>query len=141
MLRNVPNEPPESTTRPPASSLNSIVWMATVAPNAPAPLDELPTPRWMVKLSTLLARSGRSTQYTWWDSASLRATPLMVTLMWVWSDPRMRIEVYPTPAPASEVTTNEGVNRNRKGMSMEASRLASSTAPTVWVGNGARSGA
>ena len=65
----------------------------------------------------------------------------MVTLMCVWSDPRMRIEVYPTPAPASEVTTNEGVNRNKKGMSMEASRLASSTAPTVWVGKGARSGA
>ena len=64
MLRSVPKEPPESMTRPPASSLNSMVWMATVAPKAPAPLDELPTPRWMVRLSTLLAKSGKSTQYT-----------------------------------------------------------------------------
>ena len=65
----------------------------------------------------------------------------MVTLMCVWSDPRMRMDVYPTPAPASEVTTREGVNRSKNGMSMEASRLASSTASTVCVGNGARSGA
>ena len=45
------------------------------------------------------------------------------------------------PAPASEVTTSEGVNRSKKGMSMDASRLANSTASTVCVGNGARSGA
>jgi len=52
----------------------------------------------------------------------------MVTLMWLWSEPRIRIDVYPTPAPASEVTTNEGVKRNKNGKSMEPSRLASSDA-------------
>ena len=34
----------------------------------------------------------------------------------------MRMDVYPTPAPASEVTTREGVNRSKNGMSMGVPR-------------------
>ena len=43
--------------------------------------------------------------------------PFKVTFTLVASLPRMRIPVYPTPAPASEVTTTPGVLSSRKGKS------------------------
>src|SRR6185503_18226999 len=86
-------------------------------PNAPVPFVEVPIPRWTCTFSVEEAMSGRSTQYMACDSASLMGIPLMVTFTRVASLPRMRMPVYPMPAPASEVTTTEGRPCSRKGMS------------------------
>jgi len=54
-------------------------------------------------------REGQTNQ-TPWLSGSLTGIPFMVTFMRVRSEPRMVIPVYPTPVPASEVTTTDGVD-------------------------------
>ena len=48
---------------------------------APAPLVEVPAPRWICTSRTDDTRSGILTQYTRWLSESLIGTPLAVTLM------------------------------------------------------------
>ena len=68
--------------------------------------------------------------------ASLGATPLMVTLMCVWSDPGCGHH----QRHQRLIATRDGANPNKNSMSMEASRLANSTASTVCVKR-ARSGA
>ena len=60
-------------------------------------------------LSTEDARSGRSTHHTPCDSASLIGTPSIVTLIRFTSVPLIFMFVYPTPVPASDDTTSEGV--------------------------------
>src|SRR5664280_2543560 len=63
------------------------------------------------------ARSGKSTHQTPCDSASLTGTPSIVTLMRFTSVPLIFIYVYPTPVPASEETTRDGVYPKRYGTS------------------------
>ena len=69
------------------------VSMFTEAPKAAGPFTDEPTPRWICMDPTLDAKSGRFTQNTPCDSASLRGMPLMVTLIRVSSVPRMRSPV------------------------------------------------
>ena len=45
--------------------------------------------------------------------------------------PRIRIPVYPTPAPASDVVTTEGKKFNKTGMSCPKLRLASCSLVTL----------
>ena len=45
--------------------------MLILAPNALEPFVDVPTPLWTCKFSTEEAKSGKSTQYTPRDSASL----------------------------------------------------------------------
>jgi len=88
--RLVPNAPLPNTARTPGLASAPSVFTETVAPNAAGPFVLVPTPRWICKPVMLLPKSGKSTQYTLCDSASLSGTPLMVTLMRLWSTPRMR---------------------------------------------------
>ena len=88
--RWVPKDPPPNTARTPDLAKVPNVLTDTVAPNAAGPLVLVPTPRWICMPVMLLPKSGKSTQYTPCDSASFKGTPLMVTLMRLWSTPRMR---------------------------------------------------
>ena len=91
-----------------ASSDTPCVIKLRLAPKAPAPLVEVPTPRFSWMLSTEEVKSGRLTQKVPWDSESLNGIPLMVTFTREASLPRTRIPVYPIPAPASLVVTTPG---------------------------------
>ena len=91
--RWVPKDPPPSTARMPGLANVPSVFTDRVAPKAAGPLVLVPTPLWICNPVMLLPKSGRSTQNTPCDSASFNGTPLMVTLMRLWSTPRMRREV------------------------------------------------
>ena len=60
-------------------------------------------------LSIELEKSGIFTHQTPWDSESFNGIPFIVTLILVGSDPLTLKPVYPTPAPASDVVTSDGV--------------------------------
>ena len=66
------------------------VCILTVAPNAPVPLVDVPTPRWICTDCTLLAKSPIFTQKSCELSASFIGTPLAVMLMREGSVPRTR---------------------------------------------------
>ena len=88
------------------------------APNAPAPLVDVPAPRciWMSRNDD--ARSGILTQYTLWLSLSLIGTPLAVMFMRDPSLPRTRMPLYPMPPPASPVAMTDGVISSMLGRSL-----------------------
>ena len=111
------NDPYEPFSSAYGFSEKSPVCMLILAPKAPAPLVEVPAPRWICMSLTDDAKSGRFTQNTLWLSASLIGIPLAVTLMRVPSVPRTLNVVYPIPAPASLVVMAEGVILNRYGKS------------------------
>ena len=90
LVRKVLKLPPPTIMEPPASSAMSRVFREMVAPKAPAPSVDVPTPRCTWMSSVALARSGMLTQKTACDSLSLIGMPLSVTLMRVGSVPRMR---------------------------------------------------
>ncbi len=104
VARCVPKEPAPKVMRPPFSPAPKVL-KPRLAPNAPEPLVEVPTPfcNWMAFVEDI--RSGVFTQNTPWLSASFMGMPFTVTLMRVISEPRTRMLVYPTPLPASEKLT------------------------------------
>ena len=58
----VPKEPKELAISPPASSETASVKMFKLAPKAPEPLVEVPTPRCNCRFSTEEAKSPKFTQ-------------------------------------------------------------------------------
>ena len=86
-------EPAEKLTWAKASSLTPSVDKLRLAPKAPDPFVEDPTPRCNCALCVELAKSGRLTQKVPWDSLSLSGIPFMVTFTRVASLPRTRIPV------------------------------------------------
>ncbi len=91
--RMVLKEPYESSAAAPGSAGSVMLLMFTEAPKAPAPLVEVPTPRCIWMLPDEEARSGRSTQNTCCDSASLSGMPSMVMFILLASVPRILSEV------------------------------------------------
>src|SRR5690606_22116595 len=85
--------PKELEISPLASYEYASVSKFKLAPKAPEPLVEVPTPRCNCRFSTLETKSGIFTQKLPCDSASLYGIPLMVTLIRVPSLPRTRIPV------------------------------------------------
>ena len=55
--------------------------MLMLAPKAPEPFVDVPTPLWTCRFSTEDEKSGKLTQYVPCDSASLNGIPLMVILV------------------------------------------------------------
>ena len=79
-----------------------------LAPKAPAPLAEVPNPRWSWTLEIMDESAGMFTQNTSWDSASFNVMPLSVTLICEPLDPRTVSLEYPRPVPPSFTDTTEG---------------------------------
>ena len=102
------------------------VFILIVPPNAPPPFVEGPTPLWIWMVLVDEAISGKSTQKTPWDSASLYGIPLIVTLILFASLPLILIPVYPIPPPASDVIVTDGVKSNKYGISLPVLFLFSS---------------
>ena len=67
----MPNEPKEFEISPYASSRTASVKIFKLAPKAPDPFVEVPTPLWSCKFSVEEAKSLRFTQKVPWLSASL----------------------------------------------------------------------
>src|SRR5690554_1646950 len=106
-------DPPELSITAYGFCSNLLVAILILAPKAPLPLEDVPTPRCTCILSIEVEKSGILTQKTPCDSPSFNGIPSTVTLVLVGSTPRILNPVYPTPAPASEVTTVEGIDSNK----------------------------
>ena len=101
VVRTVPYEPADSSQRKAGSGVTKAVFILTLAPKAPAPLADVPRPRWTWTPDSRAVRAGILTQNTSWDSASFRVMPFRVTLTCEPLEPRMVIAEFPRPVPPS----------------------------------------
>ena len=111
--RKVLKAPPSRETEAEGVRRKWSVRKLRLAPNAPAPLELVPTPRCNWASWTLDEKLGILAQKTPWLSESLSGTPLVITLIPEASTPRTLRAVYPMPIPASLVATTDGVRSRR----------------------------
>ena len=109
----------------------SLVPILTLAPNAPAPLADVPSPLWSCTSERMLERAGILTQKTSCDSASLSVMPLKVTLIWLPFTPRTVILEYPSPVPPSLIEMTEGWSDSVIGSEFIGFALSSSSLGTL----------
>ncbi len=77
----VPYEPKPKSAVAKGRTPTDAVLMFTLAPNAPAPFAEVPSPLWSCTEERSVDNEGIFTQKTSWDSESLRVMPLSVTFI------------------------------------------------------------
>ncbi|MPM45189.1 hypothetical protein SDC9_91875 [bioreactor metagenome] len=80
-----------------------------LAPKAPDPFTEVPTPRITCISCRKLWNAGILTQKTCCDSPSFSATPFKVTLILLPSLPLILNDEYPSPLPPSVEETTDGI--------------------------------
>lgn len=97
--------------------LGAAIVSATVPPKAPSPFVEVPTPRCICTLLSMLAYEFMLTQKTHWSSGELSEMPSRVTFMRLAPDPLIRIEAVPVPSPFSVQAVTPGVLLSSMGNS------------------------
>ena len=105
--------------------------MLMLAPNAPAPLADVPKPLCSWTLDIIEERAGILTQNTSCDSASFRVMPLRVTLICDPFDPRTVIFEYPRPVPPSFTDTTEGWRARFIGSELIGLERLKDSLPTI----------
>ena len=100
-VMKVPKEPPLNSTQAVGSGRTKAVFMLMLAPKAPGPLADVPSPRCTCTPDRREVSAGIFTQNTSCDSASFRVMPLSVTLICEPLLPRMVMDEFPRPVPFS----------------------------------------
>ena len=94
-------EPAEKLTSAQGSGVTKAVFMLMLAPKAPAPEADVPSPRCTCTEESREVSAGMFIQKTSCDSASLRVMPFSVTLICEPLEPRMVMADAPRPVPPS----------------------------------------